>query len=173
MTIVEIGRLMVAAMLTGVLAWASLTDIKERKIRNSAVLAVLALFIPWAFLIGSGHEVLLAVGAGLLALVLGFAIFSAGWMGAGDAKLFAATALFAGWRHFFDLTILITIAGGLIALFSLISRPKQALAMVANGGKGDAGRGIPYGVAIAVGSAILMWSALLHMASPFAVTASH
>ena len=173
MTLVDGGRLVVAAALTGVLAWASFTDIRERKIRNTAVLAVLALYLPWALMTGSVHEVLLALGAGVLALVLGFAIFSAGWMGAGDAKLFAATALFAGWQNLFAFIILITLAGGLIALLSLVSRPKEALALMANGGKGDAGRGIPYGVAIAVGSAILLWSGQLHMTSFVAANATH
>lgn len=173
MTLVDIGRLAVGALLTGVLAWASFTDIKERKIRNVAVLCVLGLFVPWAFMVGSLHEVLLALAAGAVALIVGFAVFSAGWMGAGDAKLFAATALFAGWRHLFDFTVLITLAGGMIALFSLISRPREAIALVASGGKSDAGRGIPYGVAIAVGSAVLLWSGLLHMGSPLAAAASH
>ena len=38
----------------------------------------------------------------------------------------------------------------LIALISLVSRPTRAMVMLHMRGKGDFGRGIPYGVAIAI-----------------------
>jgi len=165
-TLFETGRLAVAALLTGALGWAAITDIKDRKIRNITVLVVLGLFVPWALLMVSVHDVLLALGAGAVALAIGIAVYAAGWMGAGDAKLFGAVALFAGWNHLIELTVTITLIGGLIAIFSLLSRPKQALTMISGGGKGEFGRGVPYGVAIAVATVILLWSLLLHLALP-------
>lgn len=168
----EIGRLLVAALLTVALGWAAHTDIRDRKIRNVTVAAVLALFAPWAIMMNSGHDVLLALGAGAVALGIGVAVYAAGWMGAGDAKLFGAVALFAGWSHLLALTVLTTLIGGLIAAFSLLSRPKQTLAMIRTGGKSDSGRGVPYGVAIAVAAAVLTWSVLLHLSLPFVGVAS-
>ena len=162
----ELGRLVVAALLTVVLGWASFTDIRDRKIRNVAVLAVLGLFAPWALMMHSGQDVLLALGAGVVALVIGVAVYAVGWMGAGDAKLFGAVGLFAGWHNLIELTVITTLVGGLIAVFSLISQPKRTWAMITRRGRGDFGRGVPYGVAIAVATLILTWSSLLHMALP-------
>ncbi|MOA59566.1 hypothetical protein D3C78_1842200 [compost metagenome] len=48
-----------------------------------------------------------------------------------------------------------------MALASFASRPRRALAMITLRGKGDWGRGIPYGVAIALAGAIGIWSSLL------------
>jgi len=42
------------------------------------------------------------------------------------------------------------LVGGVIALASLLSRPTRAMVMLHMRGKGDFGRGIPYGVAIAI-----------------------
>ena len=171
MSAFEIARLGVAALLTGVLAWAAYTDVKDRKIRNAAVMLVIGLFVPWAVTMTSLHLVLLSLAAGLVALAVGVAVYAAGWMGAGDAKLFAAVALFAGWSHLLELTVLTTLVGGLIAAFSLLTQPKRAWAMIMARGKGDFGRGVPYGVAIAVAALILVWDPLLHLASPLAFVA--
>lgn len=162
----ELGRLVVAALLTGVLAWASFTDIRDRRIRNVTVLAVLGLFGPWALMMHSGLDVLLALGAGVVALAVGIALYAVGWMGAGDAKLIGAAALFVGWHHLIELMVMTTLVGGLIALFSLISQPKRTWAMITRRDTGQSSRGVPYGVAIAAATLILTWSSLLHMALP-------
>ncbi len=166
MSYLEIGRLAVALLLTGALAWAAFTDIRDRKIRNVTVLTVLGLFLPWALMLSSPREALLALEAGGIALLVGVAVYAAGWVGAGDAKLFAAVGLFAGLHHLLELTVMTTLVGGLIAAFSLISRPKRALDIIKTAGKGDFGRGVPYGVAIAVATVVLVWSNLLHLALP-------
>ena len=167
MSLVEIGRLSVAALLTGVLIWASITDIKDRKIRNVTVLTALILFLPWAVL-STGHAVVADLEAGAVALLAGVAIYSAGWLGAGDAKLFAASSLFIGLHGLPGLAVLTALAGGALAMISLFSRPTRAMTMVAMRGKGDFGRGIPYGVAIAIAAALLVWGGLLHLTPPWA-----
>ena len=168
MPFVELGRLTVAILLTGVLSWASITDLANRKIRNLTVLTALALFVPWAAM-STGHAVILDLEAGAIALLAGVAIYAAGWMGAGDAKLFAAASLFLGLQDLLALTMLTALVGGAMAVISLVSRPTRAMTMMTMRGKGDFGRGIPYGVAISIATALLLWGALLHLSPPWAV----
>jgi len=98
----------------------------------------------------------LALFAGVL--VAGTAMFSRGWMGGGDVKLFAASALWfdlsTGWR----LLVAIAIAGGLETLILIGLRrlpwpawvPQRVLLLRRR-------EGIPYGVAIALGVALMAW----------------
>jgi len=59
------------------------------------------------------------------------------------------------------------LAGGVIAVVSLVARPNRTMAMLAMGGKGDWGRGIPYGVAIAIGAAVVMWGSIGGYVQPY------
>jgi prepilin peptidase CpaA len=156
----EFGSWAVLIALTAVLGWASISDIRTRRIPNWTVLATLGLFLPWAFL-HWGAWVGWALAAGAIALTIGVALYAMGVTGAGDAKLFAAVALFAGLGHLLALGVATALAGGLIAALSLASRPRRALTMFTLRGKGDFGRGIPYGVAIAVGGMLVVWNAML------------
>lgn len=161
MPLTEAARWTVAAALTAALTWASITDIRERKIFNRTVLMVLALFLPWA-IAGTLAGAISDLEAGAIALIAGIAIYSAGWVGAGDAKLFAASSLFIGLKGLPALAMVAALAGGALALISLVSRPARAMTMVTLKGQGDFGRGVPYGVAIALAAAFLIWGALLH-----------
>jgi prepilin peptidase CpaA len=71
-------------------------------------------------------------------------------LGAGDSKLLTVVTLFVGWAQFPRFLVLVALAGGAIAAVSLVLRPTRALVMFQMRGKGDYGRGIPYGVAIAI-----------------------
>jgi prepilin peptidase CpaA len=164
MALAEVGRWAVALALTVVLVWASVSDIRARKIPNWTVLATLGLFAPWALV--SRDPWLLALAAGLIALAVSFALYAFGAVGAGDSKLFAAVALFAGLGHLAQMAFITVFAGGVIAAVSLASRPRRALVMLTMRGKGDFGRGIPYGVAIAIGAAWVVWSAVLGFPLP-------
>ncbi len=155
----DLGRALIAVLLTGSLAWAAVSDIRTRKIPNPSVLTVVALFIPWTALSGLAG-LLDALMAATIAFVLSFALYSLKILGAGDSKLFAAVALFAGLAHLPHLAIGTAIVGGLVALTIMISRPRRALVMLTMRGKGDFGDGIPYGVAIAAAGAAVVWASL-------------
>jgi prepilin peptidase CpaA len=97
----------------------------------------------------------LAVGVG--ALVLGIGLFSAGWVGGGDAKLFAAGALWLGWPALTGYLAATALAGGGIAilLFGLRSaflRPFVSIGPAWLGRLAEPGESVPYGVAIAIGA---------------------
>ena len=145
----EVLRWSIIVLLSVLLVIASVSDIRHRRIPNWSVLAIGALFIPWAFFVSPG-SVLPSLGAGLVALVIGLILYAFRVVGAGDSKLLAVVALFAGMDHLLQLLVLVALVGGVIALASLLSRPTRAMVMLHMRGKGDFGRGIPYGVAIAI-----------------------
>lgn len=91
-------------------------------------------------------------------LAVGTFMFGRGWMGGGDIKLLAASALWfdlsSGWR----LLVAIAIAGGLEALIVLslrrLSWPDSVRQRVLLLRRRE---GIPYGIAIALGVALMGW----------------
>jgi len=166
MPLPEILRYIVAAAVTGVLVWAAVSDAIWRRIPNSSVLVVIALYAAWAVLVG-GAGLVPALIVAALALAVGFVLFTFKVWGGGDAKLFAAVALFAGFAHIYTLILVTALAGGLMAVVSLASRPMRAMVIWNMKGKGDFGRGIPYGVAIAAGGAAVVWGQLLGWIRPY------
>lgn len=153
----ELLRWSIIFLLSVLLVIASVSDIRHRRIPNWSVLAIAALFIPWAFFVNPA-SVLPSLSAGAVALVIGLILYAFRIVGAGDSKLLAVVALFAGMDHLLQLMVLIALVGGVIALISLAARPTRAMVMLHMRGKGDFGRGIPYGVAIAVATiCIVAW----------------
>jgi prepilin peptidase CpaA len=153
----EVLRWSIIFLLSVLLVIASVSDIRHRRIPNWSVLAIGALFVPWAFFVAP-DAVLSSLGAALVALVIGLILYAFRVVGAGDSKLLAVVALFAGMEHLLQLLVLFALAGGVIALASLVTRPTRAMVMLHMRGKGDFGRGIPYGVAIAIATVcIVAW----------------
>lgn len=155
----------IAALLTAVLAYASVNDIRERKIPNWTVLTCLALFIGWALLHPLNWD-LWALGAGLVAFLITFGLYASGVIGAGDSKLFAAVALFTGMGGLAILALGTAVIGGLVAIAGFVIRPTRGMVMLKMRGKGHFGRGVPYGVAISVASAALVWTVVLGIRLP-------
>lgn len=144
---------------------AAVYDFLLRRIPNWTVAALLALFLPcaWLGLTPTGWGSSLAAFA--VALLVSGTLYLFGWLGAGDSKLFAASALFAGLGNLLLLCSATAIAGGLYALAILFLRPKQVLRGMTSAGRAEGGlRGIPYGVAIAAGA--LTTAALTRFLTP-------
>jgi prepilin peptidase CpaA len=161
----EFGDWAVVVALTAVLAWAAISDMRTRRIPNWTVVAALTLFLPWALLHWDSSAAWDLV-AGAVALAIGVTLYGFRITGAGDAKLFAAVALFAGLGQLLAFGVATALAGGVIALVSLATRPRRALVMITLRGQGDFGPGIPYGVAIALGGAAVIWSGILNLPIP-------
>lgn len=156
----EIARLAIAIALSGVLVWASISDIRVRRIPNASVLVVLGLYVVLAA-INRGVGVVSGLEAAVIAFAVTFALYWFNIVGAGDAKLFASVALFAGLAGLPMLAFATALFGGLVAVVSILTRPTRALVMLQLRGKGDFGRGVPYGVAIAAGTAVVVWGPYL------------
>ena len=162
----EIARYGVSVALTGVLIWAAVSDALTRKIPNASVLAVLALFVAWSFLSPPG-ALTGALVAGVITFVVFYALYAFGIIGAGDTKLFSAVALFAGLAYLGPFAMGTVLAGGVMAAVTLASRPQRALVMFNLKGRGDHGRGIPYGCAIAFGGILMLWGRVLGLLTPY------
>lgn len=159
MPLADILRYGILAVLTGVLIWAACTDVMSRRIPNQAVIAVLCLYVVWLVL-ARGAGLWPALGAGVLSFVVGYILYLFRIMGAGDVKLFAAVALFAGLDHLLLLALATAISGGLIAVINMLVRPYLSQAMLALQGR-EMGRDVPYGVAIAIGGISVTWGAVM------------
>jgi prepilin peptidase CpaA len=139
---------------------AGLKDITSFTIPNWMSGGLALAFFVAAPLVGAGWGVLglhLAVGAA--ALLVGMGMFALGWIGGGDAKLFAAAGLWLGWPAAVTFLIGTTLAGGALAVILLGMRSQLVRVHTpALGGWMDRlttpGAPAPYGVAIAVGALV-------------------
>jgi len=148
------------------LALAAVGDLRAYRIPNlipavlAASFALAACFMPRSFLLGG-----LATGAGLLAV--GGLLFALGVMGGGDAKLLAATALWAGPTLLSAFALVTSLAGMALAvvmlspLRRLMPAPPQRLSAPGGGPREWARQPMPYGVAIAAGG---LWVLGRHLA---------
>jgi prepilin peptidase CpaA len=137
---------------------AALRDLTSYTIPNWISLALIGAFPLAAIALGlplSAMGMGLAVGAA--ALVLGMGMFALGWIGGGDAKLFAAAGLWLGLGPSLTYLAITALAGGALAVGLLALRSAMLKPFVPQGPAWFArltepGENVPYGVAIAVGA---------------------
>jgi prepilin peptidase CpaA len=102
------------------MAFAASSDLLTMTISNRVSLVLAGGFFALAVFGGmSTTEILLHVGAGGVVLLLGFGFFARGWIGGGDAKLAAATALWLGFEHLLPYVIYASVFGGALTLVLL------------------------------------------------------
>ena len=93
-----IKDILILTIFPGAMALAAASDFFTMTIPNRLVLALASGFFVMAPLVGLGwSDIELHMGLGLAALAFAFALFSFGWIGGGDAKLFAGRT--AVWRR--------------------------------------------------------------------------
>jgi prepilin peptidase CpaA len=132
---------------------AAVYDFLQRRIPNWTVLALLVVFVPAAWMGFTPTTWVSSVIAFAIALACSGVLYLLGWIGAGDSKLFSAAALFAGLSNLLLLFAATAIAGGVYAIVVLMIRPREVLRGLTTRGRAESKlRGIPYGVAIAVGA---------------------
>jgi prepilin peptidase CpaA len=154
-------EILVLVALPLLLAIAAGWDVASFTIPNSLNLALLAVFAVFAVSAGLSFAVIgWHLLAGIIALTIGFTLFALGHIGGGDAKLFAATALWLGLKDCLPYALLASMFGGGLALGLMLWRqwPLPAFMLryrwITNLHDGKAG--IPYGVALAGGAFILL-----------------
>lgn len=136
--------------------FAGAMDIFTMTIPNRVPLALIAGFACLAPFAGLSLEAIaIHVAVGVAMLVVGIGMFAAGWMGGGDAKLLAAVAMWMGLEHVYEYALLSAVCGGIVTLFVLFLRnfplPDGVAAQKWVSRLHDAGKGVPYGVALAAG----------------------
>ena len=142
------------------MAFAASSDLLTMTISNRVSLLLAGGFFALAVFSGMGTtEILLHLGAGAVVLAMAFGFFARGWIGGGDAKLAAATALWLGFDHLMAYLLYASIFGGILTLamirFRLMPLP-QALAeqdWAKRLHKLDGG--VPYGIALAAAALLI------------------
>ncbi|MCD7058869.1 A24 family peptidase [Pelagibacterium xiamenense] len=135
---------------------AAISDLLTMRIPNWMVLALAAAFPVIGLAIGLPLETMLVhclVATGFL--VVAFGMFAAGWIGGGDAKLSAATALWLGLGAWLPYLLYSAVAGGVLTITMLILRrfalPPSLAGVPWVARLHDRVTGIPYGIALAIG----------------------
>jgi prepilin peptidase CpaA len=108
--------------------------------------------------------------AGLVALIAGFTLFALGYIGGGDAKLFACVALWLGFHDLPAYALIACVLGGALSLAILAIRKLPLPLFLARQEwllrLHDPKQGVPYGVALAAGLfLILPQTEVFHLAA--------
>ena len=143
------------------MAFAASSDLLTMTISNRLSLLLASSFFLLALITGMSFGIIgMHLAAGALVLAVCFGFFAMGWIGGGDAKLAAATALWFGFEHLVDYMISASLLGGALTVLLLQFR-KLPLPVAlecqpwiqrlhAKGG------GVPYGIALA-GAALAIY----------------
>lgn len=155
MTLFQAACLTVFPALMIFAAW---SDTVSYIIPNRISIMLAVAFVPAALAVGQPiGEIGMGLAVGVAALVIAVGMFAAGWIGGGDAKLFAAAALWLGLPGAPAFVMFTALAGGAMALLLMNARSPWLRSYFA-AGPGWLARlaapdaGIPYGVAIAIGA---------------------
>ena len=112
-----------------------------------------------------GHHLL----AGLIGLLIGFTLFALGYVGGGDAKLYACLLLWLGLRDVMSYTLLASFLGGMLTLGLMGARRLPLPPLLARQGwiaRLHDSRAIPYGVALSAGAFLLLpGTEIFHLAA--------
>ncbi len=144
----------------GLMIAAAFSDLFTMTIPNRIAIGLSGAFFVFAFALGLPLETVgMHVLAGFVMLVVTFVMFARGWMGGGDAKLAAATALWMGWENLADYLLLSTILGGALTLLILYLRGYPLPGLLRAQGwlvrLHDSKTGIPYGIALAIAGLVV------------------
>jgi prepilin peptidase CpaA len=136
------------------MVYAGIMDLVTLKIRNGLVLVLAAAWLVLAPLAGfSFSELGASAVVAVVVFVLVFAFFALGWIGGGDAKLAAVTALWFAPSEALLYYLYAAFIGGVLTLAilqlrsRLIPMPLFRVAWIAN--LHDSRTGVPYGAAMA------------------------
>ena len=151
------AEILLFAALPALLLAAAFWDLASYTIPNFLQVGLLVTFVIFAVIVGMAPGMVgLHLLAGILGLIVGFLLFALGFVGGGDAKLFACSALWFGLHDLADFALLSAVFGGILTL-GLLSFRKIPLPS-ALGTQGwlmrlhDERGGIPYGAALAAGA---------------------
>ena len=136
------------------MAFAASSDLLTMTIPNRVSLIMIGGFFLLALTTGmSMEQVASHVGAAGLVLVVAFGFFARGWIGGGDAKLAAATALWLGFDHLMEYALYGSLFGGALTLLILQFRATPLPARLARQEWAErlhrSDGGVPYGIALA------------------------
>ncbi len=148
----------IAAMFPGSMVLSASMDFLTMTIPNPIPAALTLGYFVLAAGCLSPQAILYDVSCGFTILVMTFAMFTFRWIGGGDAKLAAATALWMGWGSILDYGVAASLCGGLLTLGLLMARARPLPTIFAQipgvARLHDRESGVPYGIALAVAGLI-------------------
>ncbi|HEU5016833.1 MAG TPA: prepilin peptidase [Pseudolabrys sp.] len=142
------------------MAFAASSDLFTMTISNRLSLALSGAFVLLAPTIGmSIPEFGMHVGAAALVLAVAFGFFAMGWVGGGDAKLAAATALWFGFNHLLVYLVYAGLLGGALTVLLLTFRGQILPPFMATQPwierLHNKHTGVPYGIALAAAALLV------------------
>jgi len=142
------------------MAFAASSDLFTMTISNRVTLALVGGFVAMSVISGmSPSDVLAHAGAAATVLAVTFLFFTRGWIGGGDAKLAAATALWFGFDHLLVYLLYASIFGGALTLmmirFRLMSLPQVLADQEWVNRLHRPNSGVPYGIALAAAALLI------------------
>jgi prepilin peptidase CpaA len=149
--VTDLARLM---LFPALMAFAASSDLLTMTISNRVSIILTAGFFALAFASGmSAPDILFHVAASGAVLLVAFGLFTQGWVGGGDAKLAASTALWLGFAHLVPYLVYGSLFGGALTLALIqfrmaplpgcLARHEWVQRLHSKDG------GVPYGIALA------------------------
>jgi prepilin peptidase CpaA len=153
--------------------FAALADLFTMTIPNRVSLVLIAAYLLLALYLRLPLATVgLHASCGLAMLALTFTMFQMGWIGGGDAKLAAATALWVGWPALFEYGLAASLIGGALTIAILALRhyelPEKLLSVGFIAKLAEKNGGVPYGIALALAGLVIyphtgVWTGLAHL----------
>ncbi len=142
------------------MAFAASSDLLTMTISNRVTLALFIGFFVLAFITGMNQQQLLYhVVAGFAVLAVTFVFFARGWIGGGDAKLAAVTALWFGFDQLLEYALYASLLGGVLTLamirFRLLPLPQMLARQEWLKRLHQLDSGVPYGIALAAAALLI------------------
>jgi prepilin peptidase CpaA len=167
-----IKDLLILTVFPGAMAFAAASDLFTMTVPNRLVIVLATGFFLLAPLIGlSWSDIGLHAAVAAAALAVTFTLFSFGWIGGGDVKLFAATCLWLDPQIILVYGVYAALLGGLLTLLLLLWRSVPLPAMLTGQGwlvrLHSSKEGVPYGIALAAAGL------LVYPQTPFMAALGH
>ncbi|MFY9833733.1 MAG: prepilin peptidase [Methylocystis sp.] len=153
--------------------FAALADLFTMTIPNRVSLVLIAAYLLLALYLRLPLATVgLHLSCGVAMLALTFTMFQMGWIGGGDAKLAAATALWLGWPSLFEYGLAASLIGGALTVAILALRhydlPEKLLSVGFIAKLAEKNGGVPYGIALALAGLVIyphtgVWTGLAHL----------
>jgi prepilin peptidase CpaA len=152
--------LSILVLFPALMAFSASSDLFTMTIPNRVCVALTVGYLALAFAVGLPlATIAIDLSCGIAVLVLAFILFSLGWIGGGDAKLAAATALWLGWALILDYSLIASVLGGVLTFGLLFGRKLQLPGWAARldwvARLHHPQTGVPYGIALAVAGLVL------------------
>ena len=152
----DMSILLVLTIFPAAMIIAAVSDLFTMTISNKVSLGlVLGFLLLSAFLGMDAKAIGMHLLAGLAMLAISFTLFARGWIGGGDAKLFAATAIWMGWSNLLEYVLIASVLGGALTILLLslhnLPMPNILVKQYWFNRLHTLEKGIPYGLALAAG----------------------